>query len=91
VELRAWPADTWTTLGVDPQAAAGAIIAAWRSGHLKGLQLGELTAEEGLALDRPAMTYVREQLRGQLARQVRQAWWRWLHPTSGRRPGDRFL
>jgi hypothetical protein len=37
------------------------------------------------------MTYVREQLRQRLARQVRRAWWRWLHPTSGRRPGDRFL
>jgi hypothetical protein len=44
-----------------------------------------------MALERPAMTYVREQLRGRLARQVGRAWWRWLHPTSGRRPGDRFL
>jgi hypothetical protein len=37
------------------------------------------------------MTYVREQLRERLARQLRRAWRRWLHPTSGRRPGDRFL
>jgi hypothetical protein len=37
------------------------------------------------------MTYVREQLRQRLARQVGQAYLRWLHPTSGRRPGDRFL
>jgi len=37
------------------------------------------------------MTYVREQLRERLARQVWRAWRRWLHPTSGRRPGDRFL
>ena len=37
------------------------------------------------------MTYVREQLRQRLARQPRRAWRRWLHPTSGRRPGDRFL
>jgi hypothetical protein len=58
---------------------------------LLGLRLGGLTAEEALALERPAMTYVREQLRQRLARQVRQAWRRWLHPTSGRRPGDRFL
>jgi hypothetical protein len=91
VELRAWPYGTWATLGVDPQATAGAVIAAWRGGHLKCLQLGGLTAEEALALERPAMTYVREQLRQRLARRVRQAWWRWLHPTSGRRPGDRFL
>ena len=91
VELRAWPTDTWARLDVDPQAAAGGVIGAWRGGHLKGLQLGGLTVEEALALERPAMTYVREQLRGRLARQVRRMWWRWLHPTSGRRPGDRFL
>jgi hypothetical protein len=91
VELRAWPTDTWAKLGVDPQAAAGAVIAAWRRGHFKGLQLGRLTGKEAMALERPAMTYVREQLRQRLSGQVRRAWWRWLHPTSGRRPGDRFL
>jgi hypothetical protein len=91
VELRAWPYGTWATLGVYPQAAAGAVIAAWRRGDLTGLRLGGLTAEEALALERPAMTYVREQLRQRLARQVGQAYLRWLHPTSGRRPGDRFL
>jgi hypothetical protein len=91
VELRAWPSGTWARLGLDPQAAAGAIIAAWRGGHVNGLQLGGLTAEEALALERPAMTYVREQLRQRLARQLRRAWRRWLHPTSGRRPDDRLL
>jgi hypothetical protein len=91
VELHAWPSGTWTTLGIDPQAAAGAVIAAWHGGHVKGLQLGGLTGEEALALERPAMTYVREQLRQRLAHQVGQAYWRWLHPTSGRRPGDWFL
>jgi hypothetical protein len=90
-ELRAWPTDTWASLGVDAHAAADAVIAAWQDGHVKGLQLGGLTAEEALALERPAMTYVREQLRQRLAHQVGQAYWRWLHPTSGRRPGDRFL
>jgi hypothetical protein len=91
VELRAWPTDNWATLGIDPQNAASALIATWHGGHIKGLQLGGLTGEEALALERPAMTYVRGQLRQRLARQVRRAWWRWLHPTSGRRPGDRFL
>ena len=33
------------------------------------------------------MTYEREQLRERLARQLRRAWRRWLHPTSGRRSG----
>jgi hypothetical protein len=52
-------------------------------GHVKGFRLGGLTAEEAVALERPAMTYVCEQLRQRLSQQVRQAWWRWLHPTSG--------
>jgi hypothetical protein len=71
VELRAWPADTWSKLGVDPQAAAAAVVAAWRRGDLAGQELGGLTAQEALALERPAMTYVRAQLgdrlQGQLA------------------------
>jgi hypothetical protein len=91
VELRAWPHDTWSSLGVDPQAAASAILAAWQSGRIKGLRFGGLTAEEALALERPAMTYVREQLRQRLAGQLGRAYWRWLHPSSGRRPGDCFL
>jgi hypothetical protein len=91
VELRAWPADTWAKVGVDPQAAARAVIGGWQRGDLPGLQLGGLSDEEALALERPAMTYVRAQLRDRLARQVRRAWWRWLHPTRGRRPGDDFL
>jgi hypothetical protein len=91
VELRAWPTDTWGLVGVDPRAVAGAVIAAWRRGDLMGPRLGGLTGEETLALERPTMTYLREQLRQQLARQVQRAYRRWLHPTSGRRPGDRFL
>jgi hypothetical protein len=42
------------TLDVNPQAAAGAVIAAWRRGDLTGRKLGELTREEALALERPA-------------------------------------
>jgi hypothetical protein len=90
-ELRAWPTDTWTSLGVDPQATAGAVLASWRRGQLKALRLGGLTGEETLALQRPAMTYLREQLRQRLASQVGRALRRWLHPSSERRPGDRFL
>jgi hypothetical protein len=91
VELRAWPADTWGRVGVDPQAVAGAVMASWRRGNLAGRRLDPLTAKEALALERPAMTYVREQLRERLVEQLRRAWRRWLHPTSGRRSGDRFL
>jgi hypothetical protein len=56
VELRAWPANTWTKVGIDPQAAAHAVVAGWQRGDLLGLRLGGLTAEEALALERPAMT-----------------------------------
>jgi hypothetical protein len=91
VQLRAWPTDTWTKVGVDPQAAAGAVVAGWQRGDLLGLRLGGLTAEEALALERPAMTYVRAQLGDRLGRQLAHAYQQWRHPSSGRRPGDRFL
>jgi hypothetical protein len=91
VELRAWPADTWAKVGIDPQAAAGAVVAGWQRGDLLGLRLNGLTADEALALERPAMTYVRGQLGQRLGRQLARAYLRWRRPSSGRRAGDRFL
>jgi hypothetical protein len=91
VELRAWPTDTWAKVGVDPQAAARAVIGGWQRGDLLGLQLGGLTAEEALALERPAMTYVRAQLGDRLHRQLARGYRRWLSQGSGRRSGDSFL
>jgi hypothetical protein len=67
------------------------VVAGWRRGDLPGLRLGGLTAEEALALERPAMTYVRAQLGDRLQRQLTRAYRRWRHQTSGRRAGDRFL
>jgi hypothetical protein len=76
VELRAWPADTWSKVGVDPRVVAAAVVAGWQRGDLSGWRLGGLTAQEALALERPAMTYVRAQLadrlQGQLARAARR-------------------
>jgi hypothetical protein len=91
VELRAWPQDTWTKVGIDPHAAAAAVVAGWQRGDLPGLRLGALTAQEALALERPAMTYVRAQLADRLGRQVARAYQRWRQPSSGRWPDDRFL
>jgi hypothetical protein len=91
VELRAWPLDTWAKVGIDPQAAAGAVVVGWVRGDLLGLRLGGLTAEEALALERPAMTYVRGQLGDRLGRQLARAYRRWRHQTSGYLSGDRFL
>jgi hypothetical protein len=76
VELRAWPTDTWVKVGMDPQAAAATVIAGWRRGDLPGRRLGPLTTQEALALERPAMTYVRAQLGDRLQRQLARAAWR---------------
>jgi hypothetical protein len=45
-------------------------VAGWRRGDLSSVRLGGLTAEEALALERPAMTYVRAQLGDRLGRQL---------------------
>jgi hypothetical protein len=72
VELRAWPLDTWAKVGVDPQATARAVIGGWRRGDLPGRRLGGLTAQKALALERPAMTYVRARLEGPAAAPARR-------------------
>ena len=90
-ELRAWPHDTWTALGVDPDQVAQAVIGCWHDGEVTGLQVDDLGLEEARSLTRSAMTYVRGQLRGRLTARIARTHRRWLHPTSGRQPGDRFL
>jgi hypothetical protein len=89
-ELRAWPTDTWTAVGVDREQVAQAVVDCWRDGEVSGLQVDDLGFEEARSLTRPAMTYVRGQLRDRLAARLARAHRRWLHPTSGRQPGDRF-
>jgi hypothetical protein len=79
VELRAWPRDTWAKVGIDPQAAARAVVAGWQRGDLPGLLLGGLAAEEVLALERPAMTLVRAELGDRLQRQLARTYRRWRH------------
>ena len=86
MELRAWPTDTWAAVGVDPDQVAQAVVGCWRDGEVSGLQIDDLGLEEA----RPAMTYVRGQLRGRLTARLARAHRRWLHPTSGRQPGDQF-
>jgi hypothetical protein len=87
VELRAWPTDTWAKVGVDPQATARAVMGGWQRGDLPGLRLGGLSADEALALERPAMTYVRAQLGDRLGSQLARPYQRWQHLSSGRRAG----
>jgi hypothetical protein len=90
-ELRAWPRDSWAKAGVDPDQVAQALVCCWQDGEVAGLQVDDLSFEEARSLTRPAMTYVRGQLRGRLTARLGRAHRRWLHPTSGRLPGDRFL
>jgi hypothetical protein len=91
VELRSWPQQTWTTVGISPEAALLAVVDRWRVGRVRGLELGGVSVEEARALGRPAMGYVREQLRERLAREISRRYLRWLHPTNRRRPSDTFL
>jgi hypothetical protein len=90
-ELRAWPHDTWAKLGVDPHQVAQAVIGCWQDGEVSGLQVDDLGFEEARSLSWPAMTYVRGQLRGRLTARLGRVRRRWLHPTSGGRPGERFM
>jgi len=90
-ELRAWPHDTWAKLGVDPDQVAKAVVGCWQAGEVTGFQVDDLDFEEARSLTRPAMTSVRGQLRGRLTARLGRVHRRWLHPTSGRRPDDRFL
>ena len=90
VELRAWPNDTWTAVDVDPDQITQAVVGCWQDGEVTGLQVDDLGLEEARSLSRPAMTYVRGQLRGRLTARLARARRRWLHPTSGRQPGDVF-
>jgi hypothetical protein len=89
-ELRAWPTDTWTAVGVDPEQLAQAVVGCWRNGEVSGRQVDDVGVEEARSLTRPAMTHVRGQLRGRLAARLARAHRRGLHPTSGRHPGDQF-
>jgi hypothetical protein len=61
------------------------LVAGWQRGALPGRRLGGLTTEEALAVERPAMTYVRARLGDRLGRADRQ----WRQPSSGHRAGDR--
>jgi hypothetical protein len=91
VELREWQGTDWATLGVDVEGVGEALALLARRGQVRARWYHELSAEDAKALDRPAMDYAREQLRGRLAAWLDEQELRWLHPSSGRRPGEPFL
>ena len=67
------------------------VVGCWRRGDIRGLTFPLQPGEDPRALTRPAMTLARAELRTRLARLVARARRRWLHPTSGRQAGERFL
>jgi hypothetical protein len=91
VELREWQDTDWATLGVDVEGVGEAVVLLARRGQVRARWYHDLDAEEVKALGRPAMEYAREQLRGRLAGWLDEQSLRWLHPSSGRRPGEPFL
>jgi hypothetical protein len=91
VELREWQGTDWATLGVDVEGVAEALVLLARRGQVRARWCHDLSAEEVKALGRPAMESAREQLRGRLAGWLNEQELRWLHPSSGRRPGEPLL
>jgi hypothetical protein len=91
VELREWQDTDWATLGVDVEGVAEALVLLARRGQVRARWCHDLAAEDAKALGRPAMDYAREQLRGRLAGWLDEQYLRWLHPSSGRRPGEPLL
>jgi hypothetical protein len=91
VELREWQGTDWAALDVDVEGVAEAVVLLARRGQVRACWRHDLSAEEVKALGRPAMEYAREQLRRRLASWLNEQYLRWLHPSSGRRPGEPFL
>jgi hypothetical protein len=67
---------------------AQAVVGCWHDADISGMQVDDLTFEEAHSLAQPVMTSVRAQFRGRLTVRIARAHWRWLHPTSGRCPGE---
>jgi hypothetical protein len=90
VELRAWPQQRWTTVGISPEVALLAVVDRWRAGHIKGLEVGGVSVEEARALGRRRWA-IYGSSSARLAREISRQHLRWLHPTSRPRSGKTFL
>jgi len=91
VELRTWQDTDWDGLGIDIEGVAEAIVQLARRGQVRARWYHDLGVEDAKALGRPAMDYARAELRDRVASWLGEQYMRWLHPTSGRRPGETFL
>jgi hypothetical protein len=91
VELRVWQDTDWRTQGIDIDGVVEAVVQLARRGQVRARWYHDLSAWDAKALGRPAMTYARGELRDRLDAWLAEQYVRWLHPTSGRRPGEPFL
>jgi hypothetical protein len=91
VELRAWQGTDFAAQGIDTDGVAEAVVQLARRGQVRGRWYHDLDAEDAKALGRPAMDYARGELRDRVTDWLGEQYMRWLHPTSGRRPGETFL
>jgi hypothetical protein len=91
VELRTWQDTDFATQGIDVDGVAEAVVQLARRGQVRARWYHDLGAEDAKALGRPAMDYARGELRERVTDWLGEQYMRWLHPTSGRQPGETFL
>jgi hypothetical protein len=91
VELRTWQDTDFAHQGIDVDGTTEAVVQLARRGQVRARWYHDLSAWDAKALGRPAMTYARGELRARLDAWLAEQYVRWLHPASGRRPGEPFL
>ncbi len=91
VELRTWQDTDFARQGIDVDGVTEAVVQVARRGQVRARWYHELSAWDAQALGRPAMDYARAELRDRVSGWLDEQYLRWLHPTSGRRPGEPFL
>jgi hypothetical protein len=91
VELRAWQDTGFAHQGIDVDGVAEAVVRLARRGQVRARWYHDLSAWDAKALGRPAMDYARAELRERVSAWLAEQYMRWLHPTSGRQPGEPFL
>jgi hypothetical protein len=72
--------------GIDIDGVAEAVVQLARHGQVRARWYHELSAWDATALGRPAMTYVRAELRDRLSAWLAEQFMRWLHPPADRAP-----
>ena len=90
VELRTWQDTDFAHQGIDVDGVSEAVVRLARRGQVRARWYHDLSAWDAKALGRPAMDYARAELRDRVSGWLAEQYMRWLHPTSGRQPGEPF-